>query len=441
MRWLNIGLMLLIVIVSACSGKGVETRTPRPIGDASVELSTTAHGSFVLSFEDETVTRYDVDGSVLETVNVTITVDVDGHFSVPATFSDSTEILIEGEVDEEGRVGELSLYINGVQVSISDGEKGDDSSEKGDDGAAARFKKVVTGDFHACAISENNNLWCWGSNGAGQLGVETLSEKAKSPKKVSDIVDVVDVALGSSHTCAQTQDGKVYCWGGGKATTPKHLDNIPSDLSSLSAGGNRTCAIDSVGRIGCWALSENLADTTVEIEEDLSMTNYVSVVNEHFCFTEENGAVHCRDYEGNTTLSSQIFKGSLKVTVGLNHVCALYENGKVFCSGANEKGQLGNDSQDYSETSVEVQDLSNVVDIQAGANHTCAITDAASLYCWGDNSIGQISSSGVSFYKTAKDVKTLVQSVSCSPSYTCTITISGNYECWGDNSFGQLGSL
>jgi len=441
MKWLNIGLILMIVIVSACSGKGVETRTPRPIEDASVELSTTAYGSFVLSFEEETVTRYDVDGTVLETVNVTITVDADGHFSVPVIFSDNTEILIEGQVDEEGHVGELSLYINGVQVSISDGENDDDSSVKDDDNITARFKKIVTGDFHACAISENNDLWCWGSNGEGQLGVETVSEKTKSPKKVSGIVDVVDIALGSSHTCAQTQGGKIYCWGGGKATTPKHLDNIPSDLSSLSAGGNRTCALDTVGRIRCWVLAENLADTAIEIEEDFIFADDLSVKNEAFAFIAMDGSVYYKDYEDNILFDSDIFAKSVKVAAGLDHLCALRADGKVFCRGANGSGQLGNDSNEYSETPVEVVGLSNVIDLEVGNHHTCAVTGELALYCWGDNSSGQISDSEKSFYKSVLKVQLLVESVSLSSSNTCYITKDAVSNCLGDNTFGQLGSL
>ena len=42
---------------------------------------------------------------------------------------------------------------------------------------------IATGAYHACAIAENGTLYCWGSNGYGQLGIGS-TENQDSPVAV-----------------------------------------------------------------------------------------------------------------------------------------------------------------------------------------------------------------------------------------------------------------
>ncbi len=72
-------------------------------------------------------------------------------------------------------------------------------------------KKISTGDGHVCAISNEDFLYCWGNNTLGQLGVGNTSSYI--PLKVSDSLKFKDVAAVGGMTCAITTDGDVYCWG------------------------------------------------------------------------------------------------------------------------------------------------------------------------------------------------------------------------------------
>jgi len=131
------------------------------------------------------------------------------------------------------------------------------------------WKAVSTGkengSTHTCGTKTDDSLYCWGYNGAGQLGlsgsknVPTLSENAKS-KQWSIL------SLGKYYTCGITSDDELYCWGWnndgmlGNGTT-----NGTSDPTLVSAGKwkkisssyDHTCAIDENDKLYCWGNNRN----------------------------------------------------------------------------------------------------------------------------------------------------------------------------------------
>ena len=85
----------------------------------------------------------------------------------------------------------------------------------------------------------------------------------------------------------------------------------------------------------------------------------------------------------------------LKMVIGRQHACAVLDNGKMKCWGANYFGQLatedfGEDLADQaSETLAQLPfvdfgpDASEVVDASSGSATTCAIFKNTSVACWG----------------------------------------------------------
>ena len=52
---------------------------------------------------------------------------------------------------------------------------------------------------------------CWGSNGYGQLGDGTTTDRHAPTGPV--LRDVTVLAAGTWHTCALERGGAVHCWG------------------------------------------------------------------------------------------------------------------------------------------------------------------------------------------------------------------------------------
>jgi len=85
---------------------------------------------------------------------------------------------------------------------------------------AAFLRDVVqlsVGSSHVCALSSTGTLFCWGDNSVGQVGVPKRDPRAPEfiprPHAVASLPPIRHVAAGPMHTCAVAVDGSVYCWG------------------------------------------------------------------------------------------------------------------------------------------------------------------------------------------------------------------------------------
>lgn len=76
---------------------------------------------------------------------------------------------------------------------------------------------ITAGHFHTVALTSTGELWSWGRNAAGQLGLGGRpSRDERQPQKVASLdgVQVTAIAAGAEHTLALAEsDGKVFSWG------------------------------------------------------------------------------------------------------------------------------------------------------------------------------------------------------------------------------------
>lgn len=122
---------------------------------------------------------------------------------------------------------------------------------------------VSVGNQHTCAI-KNSQLFCWGSNLNGQLGLAKTQAKAESPQLVPGMEKgVTAVAAGDDHTCA-IKESALYCWGrsdrgqvgnGTAGTVSTDIDKpiliFASGVTAVSAGAG-TCAVLYGRELKCW---------------------------------------------------------------------------------------------------------------------------------------------------------------------------------------------
>ena len=130
---------------------------------------------------------------------------------------------------------------------------------------------IAAGDYHTLAVGENGEVWAWGRNASGQLGVGTGTsgtEASSTPVKVSSMLtDVVAVAAGSEHSLALKRDGTIFGWGhnskgqlGNGETkdvniTPKQVPGL-TNIMEIAAGNNHTLALKQ-DRTTIWAWGSN----------------------------------------------------------------------------------------------------------------------------------------------------------------------------------------
>lgn len=121
-------------------------------------------------------------------------------------------------------------------------------------------RALAVGGRHTCAIATNDELYCWGANGAGQVnlgcGVDQSCPERQSPIAVSMPVD--DVAAGLEHTCLLNA-GELFCWGrpagarlGGPTMGGFDIAQVTGNQWTLVACGDlHTCGVRG-GELLCW---------------------------------------------------------------------------------------------------------------------------------------------------------------------------------------------
>jgi alpha-tubulin suppressor-like RCC1 family protein len=366
---------------------------------------------------------------------------------------------------------------------------------------------ISSGTNHVCAILDDGSVSCWGQNGSGRLGDGTTTQRS-TPTQTSSLgtttnprtvalserdfdndgilnifdvhqnldVDETTISTGGEHTCAILDYGSVSCWGRdyygqlGNGLYPFIDRKTPTQTSSLgtnrtavaiSSGESHTCAILDNGSVSCWGspsygkLGDGTNSQRVTPTQTSSLgTNRTAVAIssgiQHTCAVLDDGSVSCwgkNEYgrlgDGTTTnrniptQTSSLGTGRTAVAIssGDDHTCALLDDGSVSCWGQNDNGQIGDGTTTNRNIPTQTSSLGTgitAVAISSGNDHTCALLDDGSVSCWGSNYYGQTSGLGTGTGRTAV-------AISSGYAHTCAILDDGTVSCWGGNWFGQLG--
>jgi alpha-tubulin suppressor-like RCC1 family protein len=133
-----------------------------------------------------------------------------------------------------------------------------------------------------------------------------------------------------------------------------------------------------------------------------------------------------------------------QVDAGAAHTCAVRSDGRLFCWGRGDHGELGNGAEDDHAHPVEVAGgRTDWAVVSAGTFHTCARRRTGQLYCWGQDDWGQLGDGGTNTSRSQPvevvGGRTDWAGVVASGGHTCAVRRTGRLFCWGDDSVGQLG--
>jgi alpha-tubulin suppressor-like RCC1 family protein len=323
--------------------------------------------------------------------------------------------------------------------------------------------QMTAGSDHACAILDNSTVKCWGSNLSGELGVGDMNlRQAPVAINLGSGLTPVQLAAGSSYTCARFDNGSVKCWG----------SNLNGNLG-LGDTNHRGDGPDEMG------------DNLHEVDLGAGRTAVeISVSTFHTCARLDNGTVKCwglNDY-GQLGLGDQLNRGddpeemgdklpaidlgagrtAAGIALGDRTTCVLLDTGSVKCWG--KKSQLGlglsSTSSGLGENPGEMGDSLPPVELGTGRTalaiysshtNTCAKLDNNTLKCWGGNQHGQI---GVGDFESRGDDlnemgdmlpaidlgagRTAVE-IDLGAGHVCARLDNATVKCWGRNHHGQLG--
>ncbi|MEI8231235.1 MAG: hypothetical protein WCG32_01505 [Actinomycetes bacterium] len=269
------------------------------------------------------------------------------------------------------------------------------------------FSDVSVGNASACAVTIAKKVLCWGSNSSGQLGDNTYRSSRSLVQVFNSAANFVQVAVGYKHACAVTSEGLVYCWGdnshlqlgsiGEDSKFPKVVPGIAA-ATSIAVGDYHSCAQQSGGSITCWGDNSkkqvNSSATKYLPPTDLALANPVSKFSlggYNTCLLFTTTALQC--FGDNTKKQSPgVVSGSyLAVSSGSSTVCAVTIEKRVLCFGSADSSKLGAVSVNSS-TPIQISTLS-ASSVSVGDVHSCVVNADGLLACWGSNASGQLASS------------------------------------------------
>ncbi len=134
-----------------------------------------------------------------------------------------------------------------------------------------RFIDIAAGSDYTCAVSIGHQVFCWGLNQDGELGLPLSVARTDRPTTpVPGDARYLAVSAGSFTTCGLTTERRILCWGneagpGGRGAVGDSTP-IPQPLASnerfraLSVGGGHACAITVQNILYCWSFRRSVPE-------------------------------------------------------------------------------------------------------------------------------------------------------------------------------------
>jgi alpha-tubulin suppressor-like RCC1 family protein len=290
-----------------------------------------------------------------------------------------------------------------------------------------RWRHVSAGNTHACGITEDFRVTCWGSwrdfaegqipagtmqmvvadrrwdcslDSAGTIdcwGEKKFTGRLNPPEdeEGDPLGGFTDLDISQNHACAAGGPHNIRCWGLGSEKDEREGFNdydqsvAPEGTAytKVAAGYIHTCAIRADdGTIDCWGAGDDPDENTGGSDYDQSVPpegEYVDIDAHQFrsCALSADGAIDCWGREGFGTPPEG--KGYSSLSVGYTHSCALDEQGEITCWGNEADGAKDVGDGPWRQ-------------VAAGTRLTCALgppensREGGRIECWGRNDHRQL---------------------------------------------------
>tara|TARA_B100000674_G_scaffold399105_1_gene344362 strand:+ start:99 stop:416 length:318 start_codon:yes stop_codon:yes gene_type:complete len=80
----------------------------------------------------------------------------------------------------------------------------------------------------------------------------------------------------------------------------------------------------------------------------------------------------------------------VELDLGIAHMCARFEGGKIQCSGTNYRGQVGDGTRTLRPNFVPVVGIDASSKVTCGRRFSCSLSTEGKIQCWGDNAFKQL---------------------------------------------------
>ena len=296
-----------------------------------------------------------------------------------------------------------------------------------------RCTYVSAGELDSAAVTEDGDLYTWGDNFCGQLGIGNKRPKVEPQQVISGGLEdecVEVVSCGFRHTIAVTEDGECFTFGLGhygalgRSYTPfQYTVNIEGEeVTGLIPDGPPPENIPPSQHI---EEVEHEDGITAEMRAHLHMLGNLTL---------DDPSDQCVPVKVVALDGIQIVGAS----TGHRHSIVLDNEGGVYTFGCGRNGKLGHGDmvkQDYPLKVLELVDLGvAIAQVSAGVDSSMALSTYGQVYSWGKATNGRIGHnySGNILIPRMVGLSTKAVSIECAYVHSLIVGIDGSvYECGG----------
>jgi alpha-tubulin suppressor-like RCC1 family protein len=256
-------------------------------------------------------------------------------------------------------------------------------------------KAVAVGLRYSCVLSTTGDVYCWGDNTWGELGVALATSGTSTPQKVGGTSTPFPTAVTQittdhddyPHVCALS-DGQIWCWG----------------ASTLGGNGHDPTADPACGATTC-----NFTPQVIKTTQGGTFDGIASIgIGRGFgCAHKIDGTVWCWGGDagwgsrGQGTINDGK-PGPVQVTMALpSNMAALYvgggnvvfavdASGETWAWGRNNYGLLGNGTVTGAEPTPRPTGFAGAPQISPGQGDTLALKPDGTVWVWGENTVAEL---------------------------------------------------
>lgn len=329
---------------------------------------------------------------------------------------------------------------------------------------------TIAGGDGCWALKSDGSLWVWGYNGSGEFGNGTYATSINGQYVNNTYTPVHITATGnvakvSGGPIVIDQVGNVWSWGSNyngevglgdvslnypwAVLTPQRLGGIPANsVSNVSRDSGYSFAVKTDGSVLYWGFNHLVPSNFPGLSNITKVVGDLALKSDGTVWGWGNNEF---GQLGNTNLTYQASPGMI---AGLSQVIAidtqgisslaLKSDGTVWEWGVRTPtGGIINigGSLQPNPYITQVANLSGVIAIAAGATHSLALKSDGTVWAWGYNGVGEIGDGTRVDRASPTQVSGLsgVIGIAAGTQYSLALKNDGSVLAWGSNYFGSLG--